>query len=157
MLKEITSLFDYFKKVETGKEYELVAVYAYADDGYNRAPYTYEMAKQWIENWIKDTVDCGYEDTCRGMVDYLNKTIRRMNDATEFAIMVQRLSERIYKAKIAEEVYELERARVSRSIQEAQATGQAVTTAQQTPIPQTGFTYINTPLPPATPIDWTPR
>ena len=137
MLKEITSLFDFFKKVETNKEYELVAIYAYCEDGYNPSPYTYESAKNWINKW-----NCG-EDTCEGMVLYLNGFVRKMNDPQENARMVHRLSELNFKQKVAEEslrlltLDKLDKERIAREI-------------QQLP----GGIYPNIP-PTMTTIDWT--
>jgi len=50
MLKQITSLFDFFNKANTNKEYEYVAIYAYFVDGHATLPFTFEKAKKWIDN-----------------------------------------------------------------------------------------------------------
>ncbi len=133
MLKEITSLWDYFKKAEADKQYELVGIYSYIEDGYNPAPYTFDSVKAWIEKWVHDTVNQGYEQTCRGMVDYLNRTIRRMDDPGHAARLQRKLANAIaiYEEQQAYQKNEMER--LERARQQAQATGQPVITAQQTP------------------------
>lgn len=150
MLKQVTSLFDYFKKVEADKEYELPAIYGYMDDGYNPPPFNFESAKVWIEKWIKDTVGCGYEETCRGMVDYLNRFIHRMSNPTDAVLLAQKLAEKISRAKAAEEATKFEQEKILRAIQEAQVTGQPILTAQQQPNGER--TFITTPTP--TFADW---
>ena len=127
-LKDITSLWDYFHKCEQDKDYEAVAIRGYKSDTYNKPPYTFEMAKAWLEKWIIDSVRAGYEETCIGMVNYLNRQTRQINAD-------------VLKNEIARQTREREAQRMGQTIhqaietarQEAQRTGQPVITAQQTP------------------------
>ena len=140
-LKELTSLWDYFHKCEQDKDYEEVAMRGYKADTYNPPPYTFEMAKAWLEKWVIDSVRAGYEETCLGMVNYLNRQIRQMNvDA--------------YKIEMAQQARERQAQRMGQTIQEAietarqeaQRTGQPVITAQQTPAPNDWITITQTPI-----------
>jgi type II secretory pathway pseudopilin PulG len=140
-LKEFTSLWDYFHKCEEDKAYEEVAMRGYKADTYNSPPYTFEMAKAWLEKWVIDSVRAGYEDTCIGMVNYLNRQVKQMNNEA-------------YKNECARQAREFEARRQGRTIQEAieaarieaQRTGQPVITAQQTPAPNDWITITNTPV-----------
>jgi hypothetical protein len=146
MLKEVTSLFDYFKKAEADKQYELIGIYSYIEDGYNPAPYTFESVKAWIEKWVKDTVGQGYEETCRGMVDYLNRTIRRMEDPGHRGRLERKLANAV-AAYEAEQAYnKIEQARLEQARQQAQMTNTPIITAQQIrPIDWTQVT-LDTPI-----------
>jgi predicted ATP-binding protein involved in virulence len=87
MLKEATSLFDYFNKCSKEKRYEKAAIAAYR---YNyRTTVSFKKAKAWIEDWVKQTVvpdgdqNYGYrQKTCDSMVAFLNKFIKKMNQAS---------------------------------------------------------------------------
>jgi len=137
-LQELTSLWDYFHKCEEDKAYEEVAVRGYKSDSYNPPPYNFEMAKAWLEKWVIDSVRAGYEETCIGMVNYLNRQIRQMNTDA-------------YKIEMARQAKERQAQRMGQTIQEAietarqeaQRTGQPVITAQQTPPAHTDWITTN--------------
>lgn len=86
MLKEVTSLFDYFNKCAGDKHYHRAAIAAYR---YNyREIVNFRKAKRWIDEWVEETVisktnGTGYQDNCDSMVRFLNKFIREINKASE--------------------------------------------------------------------------
>jgi len=148
-LQELTSLWDYFHKCEQDKDYEAVAIRGYKSDTYNPPPYTFEMAKAWLEKWVIDSVRAGYEETCLGMVNYLNRQIRQINVDILKIEMARQAKER-QAQRMGQTIQEaIETAR-----QEAQRTGQPVITAQQTPpthtdwITTTPFTVRYAPINP---------
>ena len=140
MLKEVTSLFDYFRKAEADPEYQYVAIFTYALDGCNKLPFTYEMAKLWIDKWVKENIGSGYERTCDAFVYYMNSSIRRLNtnsldtkrkrkniESRMAEWKSSQASQSRYLSIMAEKIDEL------RNI--AKATNQPVFTAQQQPAP----------------------
>ena len=74
-MKKLTSLFDFFERVKRDKKYEKLATYAYSRSGWsNGRTIDYKVAETWIEKWIKENT----KDSCKGMVDYLNKCMSVM-------------------------------------------------------------------------------
>lgn len=147
MLKGLTSLWDYFNKCKEDKAYEEVAIRGHIRDTCNQSPHNFETAKAWLERWVIGNVKEGYEETCNGMVNYLNQQIKQINNDA-------------YSNEIARRAMEFEARRQGQTIQEAietqrqqaQMTGQPVITAQQTPpaytdwITTTAFTIQHNPI-----------
>ena len=73
-MKKLTSLFDFFERVKRDKRYEKLAIYAYSSSGWGGRTTDYKVAETWIENWVKENT----KDSCKAMVDYLNKCMSRM-------------------------------------------------------------------------------
>jgi hypothetical protein len=77
MAQQVTSLADFFRKAETGLEYQDAACRAY-ETFYGSMP-EWNNVKQKIEQWAKDNVGVseGFGDhTCARMVEYLNLFIQ---------------------------------------------------------------------------------
>lgn len=123
MLKGLTSLWDYFNKCKEDKAYEEVAIRGYIHDTCNQSPHNFETAKNWLEKWVLDSVKNGFEETCNGMVNYLNQQIKQINN-DEFEARRQ--------GQTIQEAIDTQR-------QQAQMTGQPVITAQQTPLAHTDW------------------
>lgn len=82
MLKEITSLANYFNNVKQEKRYQKVAVKAYR---YNYGKIvSYKKAITWIDDWVRKNVAKRKDNkTCFVMSDFLNRFIREMNEKEE--------------------------------------------------------------------------
>jgi len=136
MLKQITSLFDFFNKAETDPEYQYVATYCYATDGYNKLPFTYELAKKWIDNWVVENVNKGYERNCDTFVYFLNSVIRKLNENSLHTQQKRRnIETQMKKWAEKQSIYtdtakEIEEQRIV-----AETTNQPILTAQQTLLP----------------------
>ena len=81
-MKPITSLFDFFNKVEGDKRYENVAIIAYAEsqDIYNRSQRDksqYDLAKELIERWVRDN-SSRIDYDCGRMTRYLNECMEKI-------------------------------------------------------------------------------
>ena len=83
-MKTITSLFDFFNKVETDKRYEKVAIIAYEESLANhyssgrKDKCEYTQAKGWIRNWVNDNSSKDNYFDCHRMVNYLNDCMRKI-------------------------------------------------------------------------------
>jgi hypothetical protein len=78
MFKEVTSLADLFAKAKVDKRYKDAAVTAYRA---SEADYIggWERAEAWINRWADKNVNyLGPTDTCKNMVNFLNRYIRAM-------------------------------------------------------------------------------
>ncbi len=71
MAQQITSLADFFRKAETGLEYQNAACRAY--EAFFGSMPEWSMVKAKIEQWAKENVGEGLNDAdCGRMVEYLN-------------------------------------------------------------------------------------
>ena len=71
----ITSLWDFFETVKIDKRYERLAIIALQRCGWGFGDNsTYEMAKNWINDWIRENQG----STCDRMTAYLNDQIKRV-------------------------------------------------------------------------------
>ena len=79
MLKEVTSLADYFNKVKQEKRYQKAIIKAYK---YNYGEtISYKKALAWMDGWIKKNITSKKDGrTCFAMSDFLNRFIREMNE-----------------------------------------------------------------------------
>ena len=75
-MENITSLFDLFNRAKTDGRYRKLAVMAYED--YYGFRGTFNLAKQWFGSWAEANVRHNKFGTCRGMVDYVNTFIPRV-------------------------------------------------------------------------------
>lgn len=77
MLEEITSIADFYNKVESDERYKLAARKAHRNSENMCFEGTYEQAKRWIDDWIENNVQPkGRCQTCKDMVNFLNRFIR---------------------------------------------------------------------------------
>jgi len=78
MLKEVTSLADFFAKAKTDKRYKDAAMTAYhASEGDYIGGW--ERAENWLNTWADRCVAAdGPTYTCKNMVNFLNRYIRAM-------------------------------------------------------------------------------
>jgi len=77
MLKEVTSLADFFAKAKADKRYKDAAVTAYraSESDYIGG---WERAENWLNIWADRCVAAnGLAYTCKNMVNYLNHYIRQ--------------------------------------------------------------------------------
>ena len=75
MLTKVTSLADFFRKVETDERYKTAGIVAYNESQYTSST-SWNDAKSWLHRWAESYVGerKRYKD-CKAMVEYLNRYI----------------------------------------------------------------------------------
>ncbi len=74
---------DFYGRVKEDSRYELIARMAHKDSGhYSAKENTYAEAVEWMDAWIKkrnmELVRRNCPESCRDMVDYLNKIMDKI-------------------------------------------------------------------------------